>query len=86
MPLPQEVGNPCRIVQMVGEPPKGVPFLAVDKIYPGGGFAVPVGHKVVLRFLHVNDQNAVDSLQRKALSSVMSVTQFSHYEPAGKAP
>ena len=41
---------------MVGEPPKGVPFLAVDKIYPGGGFAVPVGQKIVLRFLHANDQ------------------------------
>jgi len=69
---------------MVGEPPKGVPFLAVDKIYPGGGFAVPVSQKIVLRFLHANDRKAVDSLQRKALCTVMSIMQFSHYEPAGK--
>lgn len=85
MPLPQEVGNPCRIVQVVGEPPKGVPFLAVDKVYPGGGFAVAMRQKVVLRFFHTNEQKAVDALQGKALCSVTSITLFNHYEPAGKA-
>jgi len=70
---------------MVGEPPKGVPFLAVDKVYPGGGFAVTMRQKVVSRFLHANDQKAVDSLRGKALCSVMSITQFNHYQPAGKA-
>jgi hypothetical protein len=46
---------------------------------------VPVGQKIVLRFLHANEQKTVDSLQRKALCSVMSITQFSHYGPPGKA-
>ena len=41
---------------MVGEPPKGVPFLAVDKVYPGGGFAVTMRQEIVFRFLHSNDR------------------------------
>ena len=41
---------------MVGEPPKGVPFLAVDKVYPGCGFAVTMRQEIVFRFLHTNDR------------------------------
>jgi len=46
---------------------------------------VAMRQKVVSRFLHTNDQKAVDSLQGKALCSVLSIPKFSHYEPAGTA-
>jgi hypothetical protein len=46
---------------------------------------VPVRQKVVLRFLHANDLKSVDSLQPESYALVMSITQFSRYEPAGKA-
>jgi hypothetical protein len=48
---------------VVGGITVGVPFQAVYEIHPRAGLAVPLGNEVLMRAIHANGLNVLDSLQ-----------------------
>ena len=81
MEMTQKIGEPVRIVEMVGQTAEAVALLAVDEIEPGklaaeSGLAiVPQGAN------HSNEVNALDPLRELRYSHVMSITQIDRYTP-----
>src|ERR1700737_1916102 len=81
MKMTQKIGEPLRIVEMVGQKAEAVALLAVDEVDPGK-LAAESGFAIVLQGAnHGNEVSAVDSLPQKRYSHVMSITQIGRYTP-----
>src|SRR5258708_15607347 len=85
MKMTQKIGEPLRIVEMVGQTAEAVTLLAVDEVEPGK-LAAESGFAVVLRSAnHGNGVNAFDSLRQSRYSHVMSIADITRYTPGALA-
>jgi len=79
MKMTQKIGEPVRIVEMVGQTAEAVTLLAVDEVEPGK-LAAESGLAIVLQSAnHGNEVNALDSLREPRYSHVMSITGIARY-------
>src|SRR5215813_385589 len=62
LPLLEKKRQPGWVVEPVPARAVGVPFLAVDKVHPGSGFAVALGAKLAGAQWHGNGLTKLDSL------------------------
>src|ERR1700674_3220629 len=79
IPMLEERGKPLRVRKVIGELPKAIPFLAVDKINPGSDLTETQRLEDALRCFHCNGLNKLDSLQPFVYPAVMSITWLGHY-------
>src|SRR6266478_7101275 len=86
MIVTQEMGEPQRIEEMVGQPAEAVALLAVHQVEPGK-LAAESGFAVVLEGAnHGNEVKQLDSLREPRYSRVMSIADIARYTPAVTAP
>src|SRR5712664_2145884 len=82
MKVTQEMGEPQRIEEMVGQPAEAVALLAVHQVQPGK-LAAESGFAVVLQGAnHGNEIKHIYSLHEPRYSLVMSIADIARYTPA----